>query len=164
MLGTAPLFPLYLHFIKQAPGPFTAPGFFLPAATPPVFCEPKFSERDGSVQKKANVRKIAMTAILSAVATVLMFLSFSLPIVPSFLAMDFSELPALIASFSMGPVSGVAVCFIKNLINLPTSGTGGVGELCNFLMGITFVVPAACSTGRKRTAGAPCGAPFWGRW
>ena len=94
------------------------------------------------MQKKVNVRKIAMTAILSAVATVLMFLSFSLPIVPSFLAMDFSELPALIASFSMGPVSGVAVCFIKNLINLPTSGTGGVGELCNFLMGITFVVPA----------------------
>ena len=56
------------------------------------------------MQKKVNVRKIAMTAILSAVATVLMFLSFSLPIVPSFLAMDFSELPALIASFSMGPV------------------------------------------------------------
>ena len=91
-----------------------------------------------------------MTAILSAVATVLMFLSFSLPIVPSFLAMDFSELPALIASFSMGPVSGVAVCFIKNLINLPTSGTGGVGELCNFLMGITFVVPAGLFYRQKK--------------
>lgn len=102
------------------------------------------------MQKKANVRKIAMTAILSAVATVLMFLSFSLPIVPSFLAMDFSELPALIASFSMGPVSGVAVCFIKNLINLPTSGTGGVGELCNFLMGITFVVPAGLFYRQKK--------------
>ena len=102
------------------------------------------------MQKKANVRKIAMTAILSAVATVLMFLSFSLPIVPSFLAMDFSELPALIASFSMGPVSGVAVCFIKNLINLPTSGTGGVGELCNFLMCITFVVPAGLFYRQKK--------------
>lgn len=102
------------------------------------------------MQKKVNVRKIAMTAILSAVATVLMFLSFSLPIVPSFLAMDFSELPALIASFSMGPVSGVAVCFIKNLINLPTSGTGGVGELCNFLMGITFVVPAGLFYRQKK--------------
>lgn len=94
------------------------------------------------MQKKANVRKIAMTAILSAVATVLMFLSFSLPIVPSFLAMDFSELPALIAAFSMGPVSGVVVCFIKNLVNLTMSTTGGAGELCNFLMGVTFVVPA----------------------
>ena len=116
------------------------------------------------MQKKVNVRKIAMTAILSAVATVLMFLSFSLPIVPSFLAMDFSELPALIASFSMGPVSGVAVCFIKNLINLPTSGTGGVGELCNFLMGITFVVPAGLFYRQKKNRWGPCGAPFWGRW
>ena len=94
------------------------------------------------MQKKVNVRKIAMTAILSAVATVLMFISFSLPIIPSFIKLDFSELPALIAAFSMGPVSGVEVCFIKNLVNLTMSTTGGAGELCNFLMGVTFVVPA----------------------
>lgn len=94
------------------------------------------------MQKKVNVRKIAMTAILSAVATVLMVISFSLPIIPSFIKLDFSELPALIAAFSMGPVSGVVVCFIKNLVNLAMSTTGGVGELCNFLMGVTFVVPA----------------------
>ena len=77
------------------------------------------------MQKKVNVRKIAMTAILSAVATVLMFISFSLPIIPSFIKLDFSELPALIAAFSMGPVSGVVVCFIKNLVNLAMSTTGG---------------------------------------
>ena len=95
------------------------------------------------MQKKVNVRTLAMTAILGAVATVLMFFSFSIPIIlPGFLAMDFSELPALIASFTMGPVSGAVVCLIKNLVNLPTSSTGGAGELCNFLMGITFVVPA----------------------
>ena len=95
------------------------------------------------MQKKVNVRTLAMTAVLGAVATVLMFFSFSSPILlPSFLAMDFSELPALIAAFTMGPVSGVVVCLIKNLVNLPSSGTGGAGELCNFLMGVTFVVPA----------------------
>ena len=95
------------------------------------------------MQKKVNVRTLAMTAVLGAVATVLMFFSFSIPIIlPSFLAMDFSELPALIAAFTMGPVSGVVVCLIKNLVNLPSSGTGGAGELCNFLMGVTFVVPA----------------------
>ena len=90
------------------------------------------------MQKKVNVRTLAMTAVLGAVATVLMFFSFSIPIIlPSFLAMDFSELPALIAAFTMGPVSGVVVCLIKNLVNLPSSGTGGAGELCNFLMGVT---------------------------
>ena len=93
-------------------------------------------------RKRVNPRTLAMTAILGAVATVLMFLSFSLPVIPHFVKLDFSELPALIAAFSMGPVSGVVVCFIKNLVNLAMSTTGGVGELCNFLMGVTFVVPA----------------------
>ena len=56
--------------------------------------------------------------------------------------MDFSEVPALIASFSMGPISGAAVCLIKNVINAFFSKTGCIGELSNFLLGIAFVVPA----------------------
>ena len=83
-----------------------------------------------------------MTGVLSAVATVLMMLSFSVPFMPSFIKMDFSELPALIATFSMGPISGVMVCLIKNLINLPMTTTGGVGELSNFLLGVCLVLPA----------------------
>ena len=94
------------------------------------------------MQKKVNVRWLAVTAILGAVAAVLMMLSISVPLIPSFVKLDFSELPALIASFALGPVSGVVVCFIKNLVNLTMSTTGGAGELCNFLMGVTFVVPA----------------------
>ena len=81
---------------------------------------------------KKQVRYLAMTAILAAVSAVLMMISFSVPLVPSFLKMDISEMPALIATFSMGPVSGVLVCLIKNLINLPMTTTGGVGELANF--------------------------------
>ena len=96
-----------------------------------------------SVNKRSqNIRFIVMTGVLSAVATVLMMLSFSVPFMPSFIKMDFSELPALIASFSMGPISGVMVCLIKNLINLPMTTTGGVGELSNFLLGVCLVLPA----------------------
>ena len=111
------------------------------------------------MQKKINVRTLAVTAILGAVATVLMFFSFSIPVIlPSFLAMDFSELPALIASFTLGPVSGATVCLIKNVVNLPTSSTGGAGELCNFLMGVTFVVPAGLIyKDRKDRVGAVVG-------
>ena len=83
-----------------------------------------------------------MTGVLSAVATVLMMFSFSVPFMPSFIKMDFSELPALIATFSMGPISGVMVCLIKNLINLTMTTTGGVGELSNFLLGVCLVLPA----------------------
>lgn len=54
--------------------------------------------------------------------------------------MDISELPALLASFSLGPVYGIAVCLVKNLFNLIFHGTtGGIGELCNFLIGASFV-------------------------
>lgn len=93
-------------------------------------------------KNKKLVRYVAMTGMLSAVSAVLMMLSFSVPLVPSFLKMDLSELPALIASFSMGPLYGAVVCLIKNLVNLPMSTTGGIGELANFLLGCLFVVPA----------------------
>lgn len=90
-----------------------------------------------------SARKIAVTAMLAALSAVLMFLSFPLPmIIPGFIKMDFSELPALVASFVVSPIAGVAVCLIKNLINLFFTTTGGAGELCNFLMGVTLVLPA----------------------
>ncbi|NCB74589.1 MAG: ECF transporter S component [Clostridia bacterium] len=86
--------------------------------------------------------KMTVTAMLSAVSAVLMFIDFSVPIMPSFIKLDISELPALLASFSLGPVYGVVVCLIKNLINLARSTTSGVGELCNFLLGAVFVFTA----------------------
>ena len=93
-------------------------------------------------KKFLNIRYIATTGILGALASVLMMISFSVPFMPSFIKLDFSELPALIASFSMGPIYGVAVCLIKNLVNLPMTTTGGVGELSNFILGCCFVLPA----------------------
>lgn len=90
-----------------------------------------------------RTHKLAVTAMLAAVATILMYLSFPLPfLIPPFVKMDFSELPALLAAFSLGPVSGVAVCLVKNLVNVFFSTTNGVGELCNFLLGACFVIPA----------------------
>ncbi len=86
--------------------------------------------------------KLAGTAMLAALSTVLMFFSFNVPLMPSFIKMDFSELPALIASFAYGPIYGIAVCFIKNMINLMATTTGGVGELSNFILGVLFVTPA----------------------
>ena len=88
-----------------------------------------------------HVRELTVTAMLCAIATVLMFLDFSLPMfIPSFVKMDVSELPALLASFSMGPVYGVATCLVKNILSMIFHGsTGGIGEVCNFLLGASFV-------------------------
>lgn len=101
---------------------------------------------------KINTRTIAMTGMLGAVATVLMFLEFPIPmLIPPFIKFDFSELPALLAAYSMGPVSGIAVCFIKNAINLLHTQTGGVGELSNFILGVCFVLPAGLIYKKKKT-------------
>ena len=114
-----------------------------------------------AVSQRERTHKIAVTAMLSAVATILMFLEFPIPfLIPSFVELDFSELPALLAAFSMGPVSGVTVCLVKNVIKgLLFSGTGGVGEMCNFLLGICFVIPAGLIYHyRKTRSGALIGA------
>ena len=94
------------------------------------------------MKTKFNVRVITMTGVFGALSAVLMMFSFNVPLMPGFIKMDFSELPALIAAFSMGPLSGAMVCLVKNLINLMFSTTGGVGELSNFILGCAFVIPA----------------------
>lgn len=101
-----------------------------------------FALKKGNDFMKFNTRKLVTTAMLGAIATVLMFFSFSVPFMPSFIKLDISELPALIASFATGPLSGVCVCLIKNLVNVTQSTTGGVGEFSNFLLGVCFVLPA----------------------
>ena len=99
-----------------------------------------------------KTHRLTVTAMLGAVATVLMFLDFPIPfLIPPFVKMDFSELPALLAAFSLGPASGVAVCFIKNAVNLLHTTTGGVGELCNFLLGCCFVIPTGLLYNRAKS-------------
>ena len=98
-----------------------------------------------------KVRALTGTAMLGAVAAVLMYLEFPIPIMPAFVKLDVSELPALIASFAYGPVSGVLVCLIKNLIKLPSTSTAAVGELFNVVMGALFVGVAGIVYKRNKT-------------
>lgn len=88
------------------------------------------------------LRKLTVTAIMSAVSFVLMLLEFATPFTPDFLKFDFSDLPAIITAFTFGPLWGVAVELIKNLLHMPFSATSFVGELANFLIGSAMVLPA----------------------
>ena len=80
-----------------------------------------------------------------------MFLDFSVPFMPAFIKMDLSKLPALIGAFSMGPVCGILICLIKNVLHLFITTTGGVGELSNFLLGVAFVLPAGLIYRHKKS-------------
>lgn len=98
-----------------------------------------------------RTRALTGTAMLAAVATVLMYMEFPIPIMPAFIKMDISELPALIASYAYGPGAGILVCLIKNLIKLPSTSTAAVGELFNFVMGALFVGVAGVVYKLKKT-------------
>ncbi len=100
----------------------------------------------------SKTRQLTVTAILGAMASVLMFAEISLPMfIPDFVKFDLSDLPALIAAFAVGPMSGVCVCLIKNLVNIGVTYSAGIGELANFLIGCGLVIPAGLVYKMKKT-------------
>lgn len=106
---------------------------------------------NNQVNETSKVRRMTMTAMLAAVSFVLQFLEFNVPFVPAFIKMDFSDLPALIGAFALGPVSGVVIALIKNVLHLFMTSSGGVGELSNFILSALFVLPAGLIYKHKKT-------------
>lgn len=106
------------------------------------------------IQSRERLRRFVQIGMLAAVAGVFMVIEFPIPfLAPPFYKMDFSELPVLIGTFSMGPVAGMLIELIKILINFVLNGTqtAGVGELANFLMGCAFIIPAGMIYKKKKT-------------
>lgn len=103
------------------------------------------------MNKKMNTRYIAVTGMLSAIGFILMYVEFSVPFMPPFIKLDLSELPALIGAFAHGPLCGVLICLIKNLLHLPVTTTAGVGEFANFLLGAIFTGTAGLIYKKKKT-------------
>lgn len=99
-----------------------------------------------SLKKEAwNTRVMVKVSVLAVISFILMFFEFPLVfLAPSFIKLDISDLPALIGAFAIGPMAGVIIELLKNLLNLLIEGstTGGVGELANFVVGAVFVYTA----------------------
>lgn len=95
-----------------------------------------------TTQKKPalSTQYLTRIAVLTALASILF--TISIPVV-AFYHLDFSNLPVLLGAFSMGPVPGLIILFLKSLIGCLTSSTMYVGELADFLMGAAFILPAA---------------------
>ena len=103
--------------------------------------------------KKNTTHDLTVAAMLSAVAFILMFIEFPIPmLIPSFVKMDFSDLPALLGAFALGPLYGVVISFMKNLLHIVIKGTSTacVGELCNFMLGAAFSFTAGWLYQRKK--------------
>jgi riboflavin transporter FmnP len=98
-----------------------------------------------SKEKRFSIRKITLIAVLSAMAAVVMFFKLPLPFAPPFYKLDFSEVIVLIGAFSLGPLAGVLIEFIKVAVNTFIEGTttNYIWEAANFIMGCSFIVPAS---------------------
>ncbi len=104
-------------------------------------------------EKQSPARRAAYVGIFAAIAAVLMYLEFPLPFAPAFYEIDFSEVPVLICSFSLGPVAGVVCEFVKVVLKLLLKGTttAFVGDLANFVVGCSFILPASVVYFAKKT-------------
>ena len=102
-------------------------------------------KKDGRTERTLTTRKIAMVGVFSAIATILYMMDFAVPFAPGFYKMDFSELPALIGAFAFGPVASVMIEFCKIVLKLLFKGTSTafVGDLANFVIGCSFLLPAS---------------------
>lgn len=119
------------------------------------------SKKNGQTERILSTRKIAMIGMFSAISAALMLFEIPMPFAPGFYKLDFSELPALIAAFAFGPVAGVMIEFCKIVLKLLLKGTSTafVGELANFAVGCSFILPASCIyllRKSKKTAIAGC--------
>ena len=107
--------------------------------------------------KKKNpitTKFIARTGVFAAISIILYLvpgLKFAVPFFPAFLEFHFDEVPALIAGFAYGPLSGFFVILIKTIVKLPMTNTMTVGEIADFIYSIAFVIPAALIYKKHRT-------------
>ena len=101
--------------------------------------------------KKVNTRVLAGCGMLTAAAIVLQYLEIPIPFIPSFIKLDFSDLPELIGAFAYGPLAGVVIALVKNIIHLAVSQSGYIGELSNFILGAVFAGVAGVIYKKNRT-------------
>jgi len=118
-----------------------------------VIIEKIFCKKTGQKPERISAKKIAMVGVFSAVSGVLMLLEIPLPFAPAFYKLDLSEIPLLILTFAYGPVAGVLCEMLKVLLKLMFKGTSSafVGDLANFIIGCSFILPAGICYIHKKT-------------
>ena len=101
-----------------------------------------------------NSTRIAFIAMFGTLAGILYIFKFPLAFAfPSFLEFKFADIPTLIGTFTLGPVSGALIVVVGLLIKLVFKGTTTmfVGDLSDLLTSCTLAVVAGIIYSKKRT-------------
>jgi len=101
---------------------------------------------------RTSAKKIVLVGVFGAISTVLMLLSFNVPFIPTFVKLDFSDLPVLLGGYLLGPLHGSLIALIKVLLNFFYNGsmTFGIGETVNLIGSLSFMLPAVLYYQRRR--------------
>jgi riboflavin transporter len=102
------------------------------------------NQKGERIVKNLGVKAFVAIGMLSAIAYVLMLLNFPMPMFPTWLKIDFSDVPALVGAIIMGPAAGVLIELIKNLLDIISTGSESgipVGHIANFTTGLLFILP-----------------------
>ena len=118
-----------------------------------VIAEKVIQKKNGMTDKTSAARRAACIGLLSALSAILMLFEIPMPFAPTFYKLDMSELPVLIGAYAFGPAAGIMIEFIKIVLKLFMKGTSTafVGELANFTVGASFILPASIIYYAKKT-------------
>lgn len=97
-----------------------------------------------------TTQRMTLIAILAAISIVLFLPPLQIVIV-LFYKLDFSNIPVLLGTFAMGPLTGSVILFLKSLCGLLFTTSLGVGELADFLMGLAMILPAGLIYRRRKS-------------
>ncbi len=117
--------------------------------------ENTMENKQSRTKSASKTKKLVVAAMLGAISGVLMLLEFYMPPAPAFISMDFSDLPVILGGFILGPGVGTLIIVIKILLNFLLNGTitAGVGELANFVLSLSYMLPAVLLYRKLRTRG-----------
>ena len=103
--------------------------------------------------KKTKLRRMTMAAMMGTIAFLLIFINFGVPFLSPVAEFDLSALPELIGGFILGPVGAVMIIVVKLALKLAIQGTESMftGEIQNFLLSVSYVLPAVLYYRRHRT-------------
>lgn len=120
--------------------------------------------KETALHSTRSTQKLVTIPMLAAVAFILQYLEFPIPLMPSFLKLDFSTLPALIGGLMYGPVAGIIVEVLKNALHMLFKNTDGllIGELANVVAGASFILVAVSMQRLGQGKKASCWGLLWG--
>jgi riboflavin transporter FmnP len=99
--------------------------------------------KEGMMMNK-KTKYLVTVSLAAALAMILLLFRVSLPFLPPFYQLDFSESVVILAGYLLNARATLIIQLLKNILKIlvNSTNTAFVGDVANFIMGVAFVYPA----------------------